>query len=63
VPGIGLPLIDFITYRDYPMVQGAVLMLTTMVVASNLVADVVYGLPRCAYPLWRPMLTAFGSMW
>jgi peptide/nickel transport system permease protein len=51
VPGLGLLLMDGITYRDYPAVQGIVLMLAVVVVLSNLLADVLYGYldPRIRY--------------
>src|SRR5436190_13258561 len=38
-PGIGLAVYDAITFRDYPMLQGAFLVLTISVVFFNLAAD------------------------
>jgi peptide/nickel transport system permease protein len=42
-PGIGLLLIDSINYRDYSVVQAAVIVLALVYVALNLVVDVLYG--------------------
>jgi len=41
-PGIGLAVFDAVTERDYPMLQGAFLILTLSVVFFNLVADLLY---------------------
>jgi ABC-type dipeptide/oligopeptide/nickel transport system permease component len=41
-PGIGLAVFDAVTARDYPMLQGAFLLLTLSVVFFNLVADLLY---------------------
>lgn len=40
--GIGLLLIQAITQRDYPVMQGCILVITTAVVVANLLADVLY---------------------
>ena len=50
-PGVGRLLIQSITFRDYPLVQGCILMIAVTYVAMNLVTDVVYGLldPRIRY--------------
>ena len=50
-PGIGLYLIDGISGRDFPVVQGAVLLIATAVVMGNLVTDLllVYVDPRIRY--------------
>ena len=50
-PGIGRLLIQSIGFRDYPMVQGCVLLIAVIYVAVNLVIDLVYGLldPRIRY--------------
>jgi peptide/nickel transport system permease protein len=42
-PGIGLLTVDAISERDYPVLQGAFLLIAVAVVIANLVADVVYG--------------------
>ena len=41
-PGIGLEIVEAIDQRDYPMLQGAFLLLTVSVVFFNLVADLLY---------------------
>lgn len=43
-PGVGLFTIQAITNRDYPVVQAAVLILSSAVVLINLVVDLLYGL-------------------
>ncbi len=44
IPGIGLTTVQSIASRDYPVIQGTVLIAATAVVVMNLVADVVYGI-------------------
>ena len=41
-PGVGHMVVDAIAARDYPLVQGAVLLFATMFVTLNLLADIVY---------------------
>ena len=41
-PGIGRAVYDAVLQRDYPMLQGAFLLLTVSVVVCNLVADLLY---------------------
>lgn len=41
-PGVGRLLYEGITFRDFPVVQGTVLMLGTMTVVVNLVVDILY---------------------
>lgn len=50
-PGVGLYLIDGVVGRDFPVVQGAVLLIATSVVMVNLFTDVllVYVDPRIRY--------------
>jgi ABC-type dipeptide/oligopeptide/nickel transport system permease component len=43
-PGLGLTLLDAIAERDYPVVQGTVLVIAAMYVVVNLAVDVAYGL-------------------
>lgn len=43
-PGVGRLIIDSIHFRDYPVVQGTLLVLVLVFVLVNLVADVAYGL-------------------
>jgi peptide/nickel transport system permease protein len=42
-PGMGRYLVDAISQRDYPAVQGAILLFAAAVVVINLVVDVSYG--------------------
>jgi len=50
-PGIGRLLVDSILTRDYPVVQGAVMLLALFFVIINLVVDIFYALldPRITY--------------
>jgi dipeptide transport system permease protein len=50
-PGIGKWLIDSIGRRDYPSVQGGVLMVAVVIMTVNLIVDLLYGLinPRIRY--------------
>jgi peptide/nickel transport system permease protein len=41
-PGIGLLLVDSIFARDYPVVQGVILVVAAMVVLVNLCVDIIY---------------------
>lgn len=43
-PGIGLLLVDSINKKDYPVVEGVILLAGAMFVAINLVVDLTYGL-------------------
>ena len=42
-PGVGRLLIQSISFRDYPMVQGCILLIAVTYVLVNLVTDLVYG--------------------
>jgi peptide/nickel transport system permease protein len=43
LPGMGKFLLDAITWRDYPVIQGINLFLATGIIVLNLMIDVVYG--------------------
>ena len=43
-PGVGKTLIDAITERDYPVVQGTVFVIAVIYVLVNIAVDVTYGL-------------------
>jgi dipeptide transport system permease protein len=43
-PGIGKWMVDSIFRRDYPSVQGGLLMIAVMVMVVNLIVDLLYGL-------------------
>jgi peptide/nickel transport system permease protein len=51
IPGVGRTAVNAIFFRDYPVLQGAVLMVTLAVMIANLLADLAYGLldPRIRY--------------
>lgn len=50
-PGVGRLLVDSILARDYPVVQGAVLVLAVTFVLINLIVDLIYAFldPRISY--------------
>jgi peptide/nickel transport system permease protein len=50
-PGIGRLLIQSISFRDYPLVQGCILLIAVTYVTVNLVTDLLYGVldPRIRY--------------
>jgi peptide/nickel transport system permease protein len=50
-PGIGRLLVQSIGFRDYPMIQGCILLIAVTYVAVNLLTDVLYGVldPRIRY--------------
>jgi len=50
-PGIGRLLIQSISFRDYPLVQGCILFISTVYVLVNLLTDLAYGWldPRIRY--------------
>jgi peptide/nickel transport system permease protein len=52
LPGMGRLLVDAVLGRDFPIVQGATLVLVLLLVASNFIADLLYGVadPRLSEP-------------
>jgi len=44
LPGVGRLVVDAVFARDYPLVQGVVLLIAVGFVASNLLVDLAYGL-------------------
>lgn len=50
-PGMGLLYMDGVTTRDYPLIMGMVLISAFLIVASNLLTDIAYGVadPRIRY--------------
>jgi peptide/nickel transport system permease protein len=44
LPGVGRLALDAVLQRDYPMVQGSILMISFLFVVVNLVVDLFYGL-------------------
>lgn len=51
IPGVGRAAVDAIFFRDYPVLQGAVLLLTLAVLVANLLTDLAYAYldPRIRY--------------
>ncbi len=51
IPGLGRLMIDGIFARDYPVVQGSMLILGASVLTGNLIADILYAVvdPRIKY--------------
>ena len=51
LPGLGRLMVNALTDRDYPMVSGINLVFATMVVAINLLIDLIYPFldPRVRY--------------
>jgi peptide/nickel transport system permease protein len=43
LPGVGYVLLNAISNRDYPVVQGATLLIAVIFVVANTVVDIVYG--------------------
>jgi peptide/nickel transport system permease protein len=41
-PGVGLRLVTSVNQRDYPLMQGIILMTTVCVIIANLLADLLY---------------------
>ena len=50
-PGIGRYIVMAISARDYPVVQGGILLITLAMILVNLLVDVIYTLidPRIRY--------------
>jgi dipeptide transport system permease protein len=43
-PGVGKWLVESVRRRDYPVLQGGVLLVATVVMTVNLIVDLLYGL-------------------
>jgi ABC-type dipeptide/oligopeptide/nickel transport system permease component len=50
-PGVGRLLVEAIEFRDYPVIQGALLLLALQFALVNLLVDVLYACsdPRISY--------------
>ena len=50
-PGIGRLLVQSIGFRDFPLVQGCILLIAVTYVSMNLITDLLYGWldPRIRY--------------
>ena len=51
VPGVGTFLVDAIGHRDFAVLQGIILLTAAIILALNLVIDLMYGIldPRIRY--------------
>jgi peptide/nickel transport system permease protein len=51
LPGLARFLVQAILWRDYPIVQNLVMIIATVVIVSNLLVDMLYGVldPRVRY--------------
>jgi peptide/nickel transport system permease protein len=51
LPGMGKYLLDAITWRDYPAIQGINLFICSLIITINLIVDLLYGFfdPRIRY--------------
>lgn len=43
IPGVGQLIVSSVTKRDYPMIQGIVLVVSLIYILINLVIDLLYG--------------------
>ena len=43
IPGMGSLLITSISNRDYPVVQGIIVLIAAMVIVINFIVDILYG--------------------
>jgi len=43
-PGLGMLMLNAVYARDYPVLMGLLLVISTMVILSNLVTDILYAL-------------------
>jgi oligopeptide transport system permease protein len=51
IPGLGSKFISSITNRDYPMIMGTTLFLSVLIIAMNIIVDIVYKIvdPRITF--------------
>ena len=43
LPGVGRLVVDAVFARDYPLVQGVILLIAVSFIVSNLLVDLLYG--------------------
>jgi ABC-type dipeptide/oligopeptide/nickel transport system permease component len=50
-PGLGMLMLNAVYARDYPVLMGLLLVISTMVILANIVTDIAYSLldPRIEY--------------
>jgi len=51
IPGLGRLMVESILSRDYPVVQGSMIVLTSSIILANILADILYAVvdPRIRY--------------
>jgi peptide/nickel transport system permease protein len=51
IPGLGRLMVDSILSRDFPVVQGAMIVLTSSIILANILSDILYAVvdPRIRY--------------
>jgi len=51
IPGLGRLIVESILSRDYPVVQGSMIVLTSSIILANILADILYAVvdPRIRY--------------
>ena len=51
IPGLGRMLVDSIVRRDYPIIQALLMVVATVLIAVNLIVDILYAYidPRIRY--------------
>ena len=59
-PGVGKWLIDSISRRDYPALQGGVMLVSLVVIVVNLIVDLLYGAINPQDPPWTLNCVAAG---
>ncbi len=59
-PGIGRMLVQAVSVHDYPLAQGAFLMIAAVLAVMNFVADLLYTDPGPASEPWPKGLTRAG---
>jgi ABC-type dipeptide/oligopeptide/nickel transport system permease component len=58
IPGLGRLIVDAVLTRDYPLIQGSMLVVTSLFVVVNALTDVVYGVVD---PRVRDILASSGA--
>ena len=43
-PGVGKWIVEAVSRRDYPVLQGGVLLIATVVILVNLTVEILYGI-------------------
>ncbi|KAG0919642.1 hypothetical protein G6F32_016038 [Rhizopus arrhizus] len=63
-PGLGTLAFDAISGRDYPVLQGTVTVLATVIVLVNLIVDIAYGIvdPRIRTRRYRSLEFVLGAL-